>query len=129
MIYIASTNTGKRHHRDQEDRRQEDKKSDNRNQPDTASGYGNQKRYTETPKRNKRISPRKIFRDQEVSRENKEKPERKNTGYMNRNQENKINQDIEKMNLEILLMNTLTISAWKVQMVFNQFMCNKPYTS
>ena len=33
------------------------------------------------------------------------------------------------MNLEILLMNTLTITAWKVQTVINQFMWNKPHTS
>ena len=33
------------------------------------------------------------------------------------------------MNLEILLINTLTISAVKVQTVINQFMEDKPYTS
>ena len=33
------------------------------------------------------------------------------------------------MNLEILLLNTLIISAWKVQTVINQFMEEKPYTS
>merc|ERR1711874_317778 len=48
--------------------------------------------------------------------------------YCSRNQENKINPDIERMNLEFLLLNTLTISAWKVQTVVNQFMEEKPYT-
>ena len=33
------------------------------------------------------------------------------------------------MNLEILLLNTLIISAVKVQTVINQFMVDKPYTS
>ena len=47
MIYMAN----------QEDRRREDKKSENRNQPDTASEYGNQKRYTETPRRTKKLNP------------------------------------------------------------------------
>ena len=34
----------------------------------------------------------------------------------------KINIDIEEMNLEILLLNTLTITATKVQTVINEFM-------
>ena len=42
---------------------------------------------------------------------------------------NKINNNIEEMNLEILLLNTLIISAVKVQTVIDKFMKNKTYTS
>ena len=40
-----------------------------------------------------------------------------------------INSDIEEMNLEILLVNTLTISATKVQTVVEEFMHEETYTS
>ena len=46
-----------------------------------------------------------------------------------RNRINKINNDIEEMNLEILLINTRIISVIKVQTVIDNFMKNKTYTS
>ena len=41
----------------------------------------------------------------------------------------KINEDIEKMDVEILLVNTLTVTADKVQMVINNFLQGETYTS
>ena len=67
--------------------------------------------YTDTPRRTRKIRPKRIFREQGNNKENKKKSEKEDTGYRDRNLENKINLDIGKMNLEILLMNTLTITA------------------
>jgi len=66
-----------------------------------------------------KIIPKRLFRRQYKETESFEK----------RNKDNKINNDIESMNLEILLLNTLIISAVKVQTVVNQFMIDKTYTS
>ena len=68
-----------------------------------------------TPNRITKLLPKKLFKVTD--------------SYGKRNQDNKINSDIEGMNLEILLLNTLIISAVKVQTVINQFMVDKPYTS
>ena len=77
-----------------------------------------------TPHKTKAIIPKKLFRISPIRNHNKI-----NESYEKRNQDNKINFDIESMNLEILLINTLIISAVKVQTVINQFMVDKPYTS
>ena len=49
--------------------------------------------------------------------------------YKNRNINNNINQEIGKIDLELLLLNTLTITDLKVQTVTDKFLVNKPYTS
>ena len=48
---------------------------------------------------------------------------------MNRNIDNNINQEIGKIDLELLLLKTLTITDLKVQTVTDKFLVNKPYTS
>ena len=54
---------------------------------------------------------------------------RKKTSFEDRNKNHKINNDIEEMNVEILLVNTLTITANKVQMVINEFLQGETYTN
>ena len=49
--------------------------------------------------------------------------------YKNRNINNNINQEIGKIDLELLLLNTLTITDLKVHTVTDKFLVNKPYTS
>ena len=83
----------------------------------------------QTPRRTRSLIPRRIFEERESHKKTGKNPSEELTDYNSRNQENKINPDIERMNLEILLLNTLTISAWKVQTVINQFMEDKPYIS
>ena len=85
--------------------------------------------HLDTPRRTRNIRPKRIFRENGNNKDNRKKPEKVDTRYRDRNLENKINLDIGKMNLEILLMNTLMIIVWKVQTVIDQFMRNKPYTS
>ena len=46
--------------------------------------------------------------------------------YMNRNIDNSINQGIGKIDLELLLLNTLTITDLKVQTVTDKLIVNKP---
>ena len=88
------------------------------------------KEHIETPRRTKYKKPKRIFgTDNETNRENKNKSEKVELKYRDRNLKNKINMEIEKMNLEILLLNTLTITALKVQTVINKFLEDKPYTS
>ena len=48
--------------------------------------------------------------------------------FKDRNINNNINEDIEEMNVEILLINTLMITAVKVQTVIENFIKNKDYT-
>ena len=63
---------------------------------------------------NKReIAPRVLF---------KNKVKKRDLQHNDRNKKLKININIEEMNLEILLLNTLTINATKVQTVINEFM-------
>ena len=88
-----------------------------------------QEDYKDTPRRTRNIKPKRIFRENGNNKDNKNKSEKVDTRHRDRNLENKISLDIGKMNLEILLMNTLTITAWKVPTVINKFMWNKPYTS
>ena len=49
--------------------------------------------------------------------------------YKNRNINNNITQEIGKIDLELLLLNTLTITDLKVQAVTDKFLVNKPYIS
>ena len=71
-----------------------------------------------------RIKPKKLFEINTTKRKVIYKE-----SFEERNIMNKINNDIEEMNLEILLLNTLIISAVKVQTVIDKFMKNKTYTS
>ena len=66
-----------------------------------------------TPSKKREVIPRVLF---------KNKPKKKAISHAERNKKLKINKDIEEMNLEILLLNTLTITATKVQTVINEFM-------
>ena len=49
----------------------------------------------------------------------------KHISYKERNEKYRINEDIEEMNLQILLMNTQTITATKFQAVVEEFMQGK----
>ena len=53
----------------------------------------------------------------------------KHLSYRERNEKFKINEDLEEMNLQVLLMNTQTISATKVQAVVEEFMQGKTHTN
>ena len=59
------------------------------------------------------IEPRVLF---------KNKLKKRVLQHNDRNKKFKININIEEMNLELLLLNTLTINATKVQTVINEFM-------
>ena len=73
-----------------------------------------------TPSNPKKIIPKRLFKKQL----------NKNViSHKDRNEKHKINNDIEEMNLEILLVNTLTITATKVQTVIEDFMQEEIYTS
>ena len=49
--------------------------------------------------------------------------------FEDRNKYNNINRDIKEMNVEILLLNTLVITAVKVQTAIEKFIKDKKYTS
>ena len=63
----------------------------------------------QTPNRTRLLLPKRLFEERESLKENGKNPRKECTSYNDRNKENKINPDIERMNLEILLLNTLTI--------------------
>ena len=74
----------------------------------------------ETPVNPAVIVPKRLFgRKKPVSIED----------FKDRNINNNINEDIEEMNVEILLINTLMITAVKIQTVIENFIKNKDYTS
>ena len=83
---------------------------------------GNKEFYPDTPKREvlagQIIYPRKLFKEK-----------RKIINFEQRNRDHKINIEEEKMDVEILLLNTLTITANKVQEVINEFLQGETYTS
>ena len=59
----------------------------------------------------------------------KEKRIRKRIDFEKRNRIHRIIENIEDMDLEFLLQNTLTITAEKVQMVINDFLKGESFTS
>merc|ERR1711942_3731 len=82
----------------------------------------NKEFYPDTPKREvlsgQIIYPRKLFKEK-----------KKIINFEQRNRDHKINIEVEEMDLEILLLNTLTITANKVQEIINEFLQGETYTS
>merc|ERR1712082_69024 len=73
-----------------------------------------------TPSNKKDIIPKRLFKKQ---------THKKVISHDERNEKHMINKDVEEINLEILLVNTLTITATKVQTVVEEFMQEETYTS
>merc|ERR1711942_664712 len=79
--------------------------------------HGNaNKQGTETPKNLRTIKPRRLFKKNRITNEE-------------RNLKYRINPDIEEMDLQILLLNTLTIDASKVQVIVNEFIQGETHSS
>ena len=82
-----------------------------------------------TPRRKDIPKPKRmLLRKEPNNSENKKRAKIEDEKYKNRNIDNNINQDIGKIDLEILLLNTLIITDLKVQTITNRFINNKPYT-
>ena len=62
-------------------------------------------------------------------RTEEETREKNTTQYRSRNIKNKIREDVGKVDLEILLLNTLKITALKVEVVTDKYLKDKPYIS
>ena len=92
------------------------------------TGQGNKKHYHtykknsnrhDTPRTKKPIRPIKLFR----------KIQDKHLAYKERNIKFKINEDIEDMDLQVILMNTQTITASKFQEMIEACLQGKDYSS
>ena len=73
-----------------------------------------------TPRIITKIQPKKLFDSRRIIYKE---------SYEERNKNNNINKDIEDINMEILLLNTLTITGVKVQTLVEKFIKDKTYTS
>ena len=85
-------------------------------------------KYKGAPSVKKHIKSRNIFSEKNKI-EKRIKEEMTAQKYRDRNMKNNIHMEMEKMNLEFLLLNTLTLTTTKVQTVINEFMKDRTYTS
>ena len=91
---------------------------------------GEEEENWETPRRKGTTRPKRIFKEEKSKIQKLSKEEEiEIKKYESLNIQNRITPEAGKIDLEFLLLNTLTITDLKVQEVSDKFLINKPYIS